>query len=506
MDIVAGAAVALVLIPQSLAYAQLAGMPAYRGLYAAAFPPLAAAFFASSPYLQTGPVAITSLLTFGALTNMATAGSSEYVTLGVLLALVVGAVRIAVGLLHAGVVVYLISQPMLLGFLPAAALLIIASQLPAALGVETSGNDILESALVVLEKPEAWDLTAVALSAAVVALVVFGRFIHRLFPSVLVAVLLGVAASNASGYDGATVGPIPTAPSSLSFPLPWHELPELVLAGTVIALVGFIESGVIARTYAAVDRSRWNANREFVSQGVANLAASASGGFPVGGSFSRSALNRLSGARTRWSGAATGVAVLAFLPFADSLSALPTSVLAAVVIGAVATLVRPLPALRLARLSPAQFVVAAATFALTIALSPRIDLAVALGIGIAIAVHLWRELSVEVAYWAEGKTLHVRPHGVLWFGSAARLEEVFLSCLSGQPGASRVVIHLDSLGRIDMTGALALRQLLQDARRGGLSVEVVDVRPRWRGLVEEVIAREDDPLGGGVTRTRNTRV
>ena len=122
-DVLAGVSVALVLVPQSLAYAQLAGMPAYRGLYAAALPPLAAAFFASSPYLQTGPVALTALLTFGALAELAPPGSGEYVSLGILLALVVGFVRLAVGLLGAGVIAYLVSQPMLLGFVPAAAIL-----------------------------------------------------------------------------------------------------------------------------------------------------------------------------------------------------------------------------------------------------------------------------------------------------------------------------------------------------------------------------------------------
>ena len=116
-DLVAGLSVAAVLVPQSLAYAQVAGMPAYRGLYAAALPPIAAALFASSPYLQTGPVALTALLTFGALSAQAPPGSDEYVALGVLLALVVGITRLAIGLLRAGVVAYLVSRPMLLGFL-----------------------------------------------------------------------------------------------------------------------------------------------------------------------------------------------------------------------------------------------------------------------------------------------------------------------------------------------------------------------------------------------------
>lgn len=493
-DVLAGLSVALVLVPQSLAYAQLAGMPASRGLYAAALPPLAAAFFASSPYLQTGPVALTALLTFGALSELAPPGSGEYVALGILLALVVGVVRLAVGLLGAGVIAYLVSQPMLLGFVPAAAILIVASQLPTALGASPPEGGILEQAGWTLSHPGSVETASLVLTVAAVALVLGGRVVHKLFPSVLLAVLIGIAYSQFADYEGPTVGEIPHAVPPFSLEMPWAELPSLLLPGAVIALVGFVEPSSIARTYATLDRKAWDPNREFVGQGVANVAAAVSGGFPVGGSFSRSALNRLAGARTRWSGAVTGIAVLAFLPFAGSLSSLPRAVLGAIVIGAVVTLVRPLPIWRLGRLSRPQFFVATATFVLTLVLAPHVEQAVLIGVGLAVSVHLRRELSIEVPSWTEGETLHLRPRGVLWFASAPRLEDTFLGLIEKHGGARRLLIHLDGLGRIDMTGALALRGLLQQAREAGLAVEVVDVRPRWRGLVENVIANKQDPL------------
>jgi len=494
-DFLAGASVALVLIPQSLAYAQLAGMPAYRGLYAAALPPIAAAFLASSPYLQTGPVALTSLLTFGVLSALATPGSAEYVELGILLALVVGAVRLMVGLLKGGVIAYLVSQPLLLGFMPAAAILIVASQLPAALGASPEGDGILERAAWTLVHPGSWDAASIALSVMVLALMLGGRLLHKLFPSVLLAVGLGIAYSTLADYEGPTIGPIPETLPPVSVDLPWGEVPSLLVAGVVIALIGFIEPSSIARTFAAEERQPWDANREFNGQGAANIAAGLTGGFPVGGSFSRSALNRESGARTRWSGAVTGAAVLAFLPFAGVLSSLPTAVLAAIVIGAVAGLVRPLPILRLARFSRPQFAVAATTFVLTLALAPRVDQAVLIGTGLAVAIHLYRELSLEVPSWTEAETLHLRPRGVLWFGSAQRLEDAFLALLGEHPDARRLVIHLDGVGRIDTTAALALRSLIGDARNAGITVELADVRPRWRRLVDGVIERETDPLG-----------
>ena len=134
-DLLAGFSVALVLVPQSMAYAELAGMPPHHGLFAAALPPLLAAFFASSPYLQTGPVALTSLLSFAALSSISVPGTAEYVGLAALLALVVGVVRVGIGVMNGGAISYLMSQPVLRGFTAAAALLILSSQLPKVFGV-----------------------------------------------------------------------------------------------------------------------------------------------------------------------------------------------------------------------------------------------------------------------------------------------------------------------------------------------------------------------------------
>jgi SulP family sulfate permease len=262
----------------------------------------------------------------------------------------------------------------------------------------------------------------------------------------------------------------------------------------VIALIGFVEATSIARTYAGLQRERWDPDREFVAQGVANLGAGMFGGFPVGASFSRSALNRLAGAKTSMSSVVTALAVFAFIPFGFLLSPLPRAVLAAVVIVTVAGLVRLLPLFRLARLSKPQFLVAATTFTLTIALAPHVERAVMAGIGLTVVVHLWRELSLEVPSWIEEDSLHLRPRGVLWFGTAARLESSFLRLIADHNEVTQLVLHLDALGRIDTTGALALRNVLDEARTAGMAVEIVDVPTRWRGLVRNVIAREQDPL------------
>jgi sulfate permease, SulP family len=493
-DLVAGISVALVVIPQSLAYAELAGMSPVQGLYASALPPLAAAAFASSPYLQTGPVAITSLLTFGALSTIAAPGSPEYVELGVLLTAIVGAVRVLLGLWHGGLLAYLMSQPMMMGFVPAAAVLIVASQLPAAVGARTPDDDVIQSAAWALGHLDAWQLGPMALSAVVLALVLGGRRVHALFPGVLVSAGLGILATSVLGYDGTTVGQIPEGFPAVSLALPWSEIPTLAVSGTVIAIVGFTEAASISRRFAAEDRHSWSADRELISQGAANLASGLSGGFPCGGSFSRSSVNRMSGARTRLSGAITGIAVLVFLPFAGVLSPLPNAVLAAIVIGAVLGLVRLGPILRLARYSPPQFAVAAITFAVTLLLSPRIDHAVLIGVGLSILVHLWRTLELPVDARYAGDTLHLTPRGVLWFATSQKLDDAFLDALASNPDATRLHLHLTGLGRIDLTGALALRALVDRAQDAGLEAVLDGVPPQSRRLTEQLLGCDRNPL------------
>jgi sulfate permease, SulP family len=493
-DVLAGISVAMVGIPQALAYAQLAGMPPIRGLYATAIPPLVAALFASSPYLQTGPVAITSVLTFGALTAHASPGSDEYVQLGLLLALVVGVTRIALGLLRAGVLAYLMSQPMLIGFVPAAAILIAAAQLPNVLGSAAPNGDPIEQAAWALGRPGTWSAAAVGLSAVVLAVIFAGRRLHALFPGVLIATLVGLAATSVLGYGGAIVGDIPSALPPLSADLPWGSLPEVLLPGAIIALVGFTEAASIARRFASEDRSRWSADQEFVSQGAANVSAAFTGGMPCGGSFSRSSVNRMSGARTRRAGAITGLTVLVFLPFAAVLEPLPLAVLGAIVIAAVVGLVRLRPLISLGRYSRPQCLVAGATFAATLAFSPRIERAVLVGIGLSLVVFLWRMLHFDVDVERSADTLVLRPRGVLWFATAQKLDSSFLDAVAEAPEARRLTLDLSRLGRIDTTGALALGTLIDHARSAGLEPHVENIPPQSRGLTEPLLAAHD-PLG-----------
>lgn len=494
-DIIAGISVALVLIPQAMAYAELAGLSSAHGLYAAAVAPVAAAFFASSPYLQTGPTVLTALLTLGALLPLAATGSVEYAALAALLALIVGGVRVLVGMVGAGWIAYLMSRPMLDGFTSGAAVLIVATQLPGAVGVVTPDVGVLAGLWWTVTNIGAWQPAALLLTGGTLALILGGRRLHVLLPGVLIATTLGLMFSILSGYSGPTVGVMDTGFPAIALDLPWRAVPGLLIAGVVIAFVGFAEASAIARLYAGQDRMPWSPDREFISQGAANLAAGLVSGLPVGGSFGRSALNRMAGARTRWSGAITGLAVLAVLPFTSVLSALPRAVLSAIVIAAIVSLIRIPAMVRVWRLSPAQGFVTWMTFALTVALAPRIELAVLFGVLAAVGVHIWREMRPSVKTWSKKGEVHLEPTGVLWFGSARFIERALLEGLHEARDAKRLVIHLGGLGRIDLSGALVLQDILERAAEMNLEVEITDVPSHAHRILESVL---DSPKQDGI--------
>ena len=476
---------ALVVIPQSLAYAELAGMPAYTGLYAAALPALAAAPAASSRYLQTGPVAMTSLLSFGALTAIATPGTDEYIGLALLLAVMVGAVRLALGLFKGGMITDFMSPSVVLGFTTAAAILIMASQSASIVGMIDPPSGLVPRLIEVLTSPTDWSVPALAVSAMTAALIVGGRRIHRLFPGVLLAVVVAVLLAGQIGYDAPVVGAIPEGLPPLSLALPWSRTLDLIIPAVIIAMVGFAEPTAIARTMAMQDRERWDSNRELVSQGIANIASGISGGFPVGGSFSRSSINRLSGARTRWSGAVTGLTVLAFMPFAGVIADLPKAVLGTIVIVGVAGLVKVPEMLRLRDVSWGQAFIAWSTAVATILLSPRIDIAVLVGMLFAAVVHIYREASrVRIIADYNEPHLELRLGGVLFYASAGPLEAALSEQVVANPGVETLSLDLTRLGRIDHSGMLMLQDFVRDAREAGLTVDVTNIPAHAQGIFQ----------------------
>ena len=480
-----------------MAYADVAGLPPSVGLLAAAVAPIAASAFASSAYLQTGPVALTALLTFGALSPIAASYSDNYVELAALLAIIVGVFTAVIGLIRAGFVSYLLSQPVVLGFTTGAVVLIIGSQLPVALAVTPEGEGVMSRAGWTLVHPGAWEPEAIVLAAITSVFMVFGRRIHILLPGVLLAVIGTTVWATVTNYSGPAIGSIPGRLPDFNLGLPWGRFPDLIVPGIVIALVGFAEPSVIARAYAARERILWSPDREFVSQGAANIAAGLFSGFPVSGSFSRTSVNYRSGAQTRWSVAITGFVVLLFLPFASVLEALPRAVVGTVVITAAAPLIKPAAMASLWRFSPVQAVIGWGTMAATILLAPRIEQGVMIGVTAAVLVHLWRERSVTVDLEVRRDgAARLTPRGVFWFGSAPDLEDSLLDLLSVYPEAERLQIDLSGLGRIDYTSAAVLKGIVDDAVEADLVVELLGIPDHARRILKAVWGEEAAALLG----------
>ena len=223
-----------------------------------------------------------------------------------------------------------------------------------------------------------------------------GRKIHRLFPGVLIAVLFALIFARVTGRGGQAIPEIESGLPVWSLDLPFENIGSLLVGGIVIALVGFAEPASIARMFSNEEQSSWSSSREFFASGLANLVASVTGAYPVGGSFGRSSVNRFAGATTRLSGAVTGLLMIAFLPFAGVLDGLPEAVLGAIIVGAVFKLVKPRKLLRLWTRSPWQAGLAWLTFIATILTPPNIHFAVIIGIAATVILHFIRPFHLDV--------------------------------------------------------------------------------------------------------------
>ncbi|MBV2263170.1 MAG: sodium-independent anion transporter, partial [Thauera sp.] len=344
-DLVAGVTVALVLIPQALAYAKLAGLPPHVGLYAALLPAVVAALFGSCGQLSTGPVALTSLLVGASILPLAGGPGDDLAGLALLLALLSGLIQLALGVLRLGWLLNLLSVPVLMGFVNAAALIICLTQIPPLLGLAMPHSDhLLVDFVRALGGLDALQPAAVAFGVgSLAALVTLKRLWPRLpgVPLVVAATIVISAWSGFAAQDGAVVGAVPAGLPGLSLPPLRPELIATLLpAAFVVAMVSFMEAASSAKLISGRTRQPWDQDQELVGQGLGKLAAAFTGGLPVSASFSRSALNYVNEARTGLSSLVTAAFVLVtLLWFTPLLWHLPKPVLAAIILQAVAGLI-----------------------------------------------------------------------------------------------------------------------------------------------------------------------
>ncbi len=477
----AGITVALMVIPQGVAYAALAGMPLVTGVYAALLPALVAVLFSSSARLSVGPTALTSLLVGASLAPLAIRGSQEWVALAVWLTLISGAMQLALGAARVGWLLRLVNSPVLMGFTQGAAVLITLSQLPALLGF--TGRTFAQ----LLQGP-APDWLAVAFGLGGMAALWLGKRLAPRFPTTMALVATSAFISAVIGYalgGGAVIGALPEGLPLLYWPgrLSWDALGALLLPAFLITLVSFLETASSAKIDNARAGKLWNENQDLIGQGLAKIASGLTGAFPTSSSFSRSAITLYAGAKTQWATLFSVAVVAAALLWAmPLLYHVPLAILAAIVATATIGLLKPSAFVALWRVSRIEAAIALATFALTIATAPSIYWGVLGGLLAALAHYMYRHLHpriIEVGLHPDGSlrdrhlwqlpplapNLHaLRMDAALDFASASTLERAITMALAQRPGLTDVCLFAQPINRVDITGAEAfgsIRRLLE---------------------------------------------
>ncbi|ETX01359.1 MAG: sulfate:proton symporter [Candidatus Entotheonella factor] len=514
-DLLAGVIVAIMLIPQSMAYAMLAGLPPQAGLYASIVPLALYGLFGTSRTLAVGPVAMVSLLAATGLSQLAAPGEPAYIALALVLALLVGVMQFAMGVVRLGFLVNFLSHPVLSGFTSAAALVIAASQLKHLLGLKLSDTPSFFALMdQVIRQSPASNGIALALGLASIALLIYVRgpldrqLSRRGVPGTLrtpmtkagplvvvgLSILLvwGFQLDHSAGIK--IVGDIPTGLPPLTLPvIEWPSVSALLPTALTISLVGFMESISVAKSLASRRRQKVDANQELIALGLANLGAAATGGYPVTGGFSRSMVNFTTGANTGLASIITaGLVALTVLFLTPWLYYLPQATLAAIIIVAVASLIDVGALQRAWRYDKTDAASLVLTFGAVLAFG--IETGIGVGVASALAFYLWRTTRPHMAIVGRvGESEHFRnvlrhevttiPHVLairmdesLYFANAYALEDVLTEAVADHPGVRHVVLICSAVNAIDSSALETLVHLIEDLRAAHVEFYLAEVK------------------------------
>lgn len=513
-DVIAGIITAILLIPQGMAYALLAGLPPEMGLYASIIPPFVYAFFGTSRALAVGPVAVAALMVATALSGYAAGDQSKYFAGAIILAAETGIILLILGVFRLGALVSFISHPVLSGFTAGAAILIISSQIKHLTGIDIPRAEGFETLnllaqrqgdadpgtvvfglisiafLLLAQRPLQWVLGRIGLTNRAATIV------SRTSPLIVVIVATILAATQQSGYANgiAVVGAIPAGlpTPTLSF-LASSGWIELFPSALLIALVGYIESISIAKVLAARRRQKIDANKELTALGITNVAAAVAGTMPVAGGFSRSIVNFDAGARTQLAAIVTAVIVaVVALFFTAWFHYLPNAVLAAIIVVAVAKLIDLQGARRVWAYDKADGVALLATTCAVLAMG--IEPGLLVGIGLSLLLYLWRTSRPHMAVIgrvagtehfrnvcrhvveADPQLLIVRIDENLYFANAEAVESYLMTHIEASERVEHVVLVLSAVSYIDSSALDVLQHLEQDLRTANISLHLAEVK------------------------------
>ena len=512
-DLLAAVIVTIMLIPQSLAYALLAGLPAQYGLYASIMPLLAYAAFGTSRTLAVGPVAVISLMTAAAAGTIAAPGTPAFIEAALALAFLSGVMLVLMGVFRLGFLANLLSHPVVSAFISASTVLIATSQLKHLLGVNAGGDTMVAMVRGLAGSIGATNLPTLILGGLALGFLFWVR--KGLKPLLLkaglpprgadllakagpaLAVVLAILAVVQLGLEARGVRTVGAIPSGLPpFLVPSFDpdlISRLLIPAFLISLIGFVESMSVAQTLAAKRRQRIVPDQELTALGASNLAGAFSGGFPVTGGFARSVVNFDAGARTPAAGAFTAVGILvATLYFTPLLAPLPNAVLAATIIVAVLSLLDLQTPRMLWVYSRADFAAWAATVIVT--LGAGIEAGVISGVVVTLALHLWRASRPHAAIVGrvpgtdhyrnilrhdvitDPSILTLRIDESLTYLNARWLEAYVLKQIAERPDVQHLILMCSAVNAIDASGLESLEAIAHRLSESGVTTHLSEVK------------------------------
>lgn len=512
-DLVAAGIVTIMLIPQSLAYAMLAGLPPEIGLYASILPIVAYALFGTSRALAVGPVAVISLMTLTAASSVAPPGSAAFIAAALVLALLSGLMLLAMGVLRLGFLANLLSHPVVSGFITASGLIIATSQLKSILGIGASGEAMPELVARLAANLPRTNIPTLIIGAVSTAFLFWVRkglkplligmgmtprtadLSAKAGPIAAVAVsTLSVVLLDLEAAGVKTVGQIPQSLPPLTVPLFDAALwQQLAVPALLLSIIGFVESVSVAQTLAAKKRQRIDPDQELIGLGAANVAAAFTGGYPVTGGFARSVVNFDAGAETPAAGAFTAIGIaIAALFLTPYLASLPIATLAATIIVAVLSLVDVQTPRHIWRYSRADFAAMAATILVTLLVG--VEPGVIAGVGLSLALFLWRASRPHAAVvgrvpgtehfrnirrhkvFTDPRILTIRIDESLTYLNARWLEEFVLEQVAEHPQLRHLVLMASAVNAIDASALESLEAINHRLDDAGVALHLSEVK------------------------------
>jgi SulP family sulfate permease len=533
-DLIAGLIVTVLVIPQSLAYALLAGLPPQAGLFVSIFPVMAYALVGSSMVQAVGPVAITAIMTYSVLAPLAPPGTPQYIVLAAGLSLISGLMILALGLLRLGFLSQLLSRPVVSGFISGSAVLIVISQIKFLLGVKTGPGESWQVVLDLFANLGSTNRTTLLISGIALVVLLASRlwlvraattvgfnlkwadFLGRIMPlAVVIASTLAIINLDLDTRHGvAVVGEVPQGLGAFSLALPGLDLLKLLaMPALILGFIGMVQNITMAQALAIRRRERVDANRELIGLGAANIVAASFGGMPVGGGTSRSAINLAAGAQSPMASIVSALAMLGVLLGGTGWFArLPLGVLAASIIVAAISMV-DVRALRQAWAYDRADAFALLGTALGVLLL-GLQLGIALGIGLSLATLLYRASTPHIAVVGRiAGTEHFRNierHGVmtipgvlflridesLFFGNLSAVEARLSAEIDRAASLRDVVLIMSAVNRVDTTAMEVLDDINRDLGERGIRLHLAEVKgpvqdrlansPLWKHLSGQV--------------------